>query len=153
MFVFLLNKVTCLCSGFSRFFFSLSLSLSFSAASSFLLRKFCISEINYVMNWNAKFWVLGFCWWCQGWLWGQYTFSHFTWLLPGEHTLVSVIRQSSKYRKSSYKNSRQWDSGVGMTVSLIIVVIIILSVFLERLSLWNMLSCAEQVQIQNTCIS
>ena len=31
----------------------------------------------------------------------------------------------------------------------IIIIIIIMSVFLERLSMWNMLSCAEQVQIQN----
>ena len=28
------------------------------------------------------------------------------------------------------------------------IIIIIMNVFLERLSMWNMLSCAEQVQIQ-----
>ena len=33
-------------------------------------------------------------------------------------------------------------------LKLIIVVIIIMSVFLERFSMWNMLSWAEQVQIQ-----
>ena len=27
-----------------------------------------------------------------------------------------------------------------------------MGVFLERLSMWNMLNCAEQVQIQKTCI-
>ena len=30
----------------------------------------------------------------------------------------------------------------------IIIIIIIMSVFLERFSMWNMLNCAEQVQIQ-----
>ena len=32
------------------------------------------------------------------------------------------------------------------------VVIIVMSVFLECFSMWNMLTCTEQVQIQNTCI-
>ena len=32
------------------------------------------------------------------------------------------------------------------------IIIIIMSVFLEHLSMWNMLNCAEQVQIQNACI-
>ena len=38
---------------------------------------------------------------------------------------------------------------------IIIIIIIIMSVLLERLSMWNMHNCAEQVQIQkykNTCI-
>ena len=36
--------------------------------------------------------------------------------------------------------SVRWQNGL--------IIIIIMSVFLERLSMWNMLSCAEQVQIQ-----
>ena len=35
-----------------------------------------------------------------------------------------------------------------MSVFLLIRIIIIMSVFLERLSMWNMLNCAEQMQIQ-----
>ena len=46
-------------------------------------------------------------------------------------------------------NLNMWD-----IIIIIIIIIIIMSVFLERLSLSNMLDCAEQVQIQKykTCI-
>ena len=45
--------------------------------------------------------------------------------------------------------SAQATSGCeSVEIIIIIIIIIIMSVFLERLSLLNMLSCAEQVQIQ-----
>ena len=39
-------------------------------------------------------------------------------------------------------------SSVSSIIIIIIITIIIMSVFLEYLSMWNMLNCAEQVQIQ-----
>ena len=38
--------------------------------------------------------------------------------------------------------------GVVVVIIIIIIIIIMISVFLERLFMWNMLNCAEQVQIQ-----
>ena len=38
----------------------------------------------------------------------------------------------------------RWSSRLGWRI----IIVIIMSVFLERFSTWNMLSCAEQVQIQ-----
>ena len=44
-----------------------------------------------------------------------------------------------------------WPQHITIIIIIIIIlkiIVIIMSVFLERLSMWNMLSCAEQVQIQ-----
>ena len=54
---------------------------------------------------------------------------------PIQLLFVSVLHLS-KY---------DWDL---KSIIIIIIIIIIMSMFLERLSMWNMLNCAEQVQIQ-----
>ena len=50
---------------------------------------------------------------------------------------------------------QQWQTMLHIIIIIIIIIVIIMSVFLERLSMWNMLNCAEQGQIQKykTCVS
>ena len=59
------------------------------------------------------------------------------------YTFIEAHTNARKVKKlcANYLPKFQMDS-----------IIMIMSAFLERLSMWNMLNGVEQVQIQNTCI-